>query len=163
MDLGIENPFTYRVIIENPNTFRKSAGALNPTLFVQACESVLHLRNKCRPGTTMPKGLLLTGIPGTGKTFMVQMIAGESKVPVITQTAGELFNKRNSADLDIDQLFTPAEQLGFAFERARDLAPCILFIDEIDALGQSRENVLMSTLDKKPDPDTDLYLSLIHI
>lgn len=157
VDLGIENPFTYRVIIENPNTFRKSAGALNPTLFVQACESVLHLRNKCRPGTTMPKGLLLTGIPGTGKTFMVQMIAGESKVPVITQTAGELFNKRNSADLDIDQLFTPAEQLGFAFERARDLAPCILFIDEIDALGQSRENVLMSTLDKKPNPDTDLY------
>ena len=157
VDLGLENPFSYRVIMENPNTFAKSAGALNPTLFVQACESVVHLRNKCRPGTMMPKGLLLTGVPGTGKTFMVQMIAGEAGVPVITQTAGELFNKRNAADLDIDQLFTPAEQLGFAFERARDLAPSILFIDEIDALGKSRENVQMSTLDKRPDPRQDLY------
>lgn len=157
VDLGIENPFSYRVITDNPNTFAKSAGALNPTLFVHACESVLHMRNKCRPGTTMPKGLLLTGIPGTGKTFMVQMIAGEANVPVITQTAGELFNKRNSADLDIDQIFTPAEQLAFAFERARDLAPSILFIDEIDALGKSRESVMMSTLDKHPDPNTDLY------
>ena len=157
VDLGIENQFTYRVMVDNPHTFRESAGALNPELFVQACESVLHLRNKCRPGTFMPKGLLLTGIPGTGKTYMVQLIAGESGVPVITQTAGELFNKRNFADLDMDQTFTPAEQLSFAFERARELAPSILFIDEIDAIGESRENVMTSTLDVKARPETDLY------
>lgn len=157
VELGIESQFTYRVMADNPHTFRESAGALNPELFAHACESVLHLRNKCRPGTFMPKGLLLTGVPGTGKTYMVQMIAGESGVPVITQTAGELFNKRNFADLDMDQTFTPAEQLGFAFERARQLAPSILFIDEIDAIGQSRENVMTSTLDAKASPDTDLY------
>ena len=157
VDLGIENQFTYRVIVDNPNTFRSSAGALNNELFVHACESVAHLRNKCRPGTFMPKGLLLTGVPGTGKTYMVQMIAGESGVPVITQTAGELFNKRNFADLDMEQCFTPAEQLGFVFDRARRLAPCILFIDEIDAIGESRENVMTSTLDKSPNPGVDLY------
>lgn len=157
VELGIASPFTFRVSTDNSRRFETSAGGLNRKLFQQVCEVVLHLRNKCRPGTFMPKGLLMVGPPGTGKTYMVQILAGEANVPVVTQTAGELFNKRNFADLEMDQMFTPAEQLGFAFDRARQLAPSILFIDEIDALGAARENVMAQPMGLYPDPELDLY------
>jgi SpoVK/Ycf46/Vps4 family AAA+-type ATPase len=157
VELGIASPFTFRVSTDNSRRFETSAGGLNRRLFQQVCEVVLHLRNKCRPGTSMPKGLLMIGPPGTGKTYMVQILAGEANVPVVTQTAGELFNKRNFADLEMDQMFTPAEQLGFAFDRARQLAPSILFIDEIDALGAARESVMAQPMDLYPNPELDLY------
>lgn len=157
LQLGLADQFTYRVVHDHGHTFDMSAGALNPKLFIEACESVVHLRNQCRPGTSMPKGLLLTGIPGTGKTYMVQMIAGEARVPVVTQTAAELFNRKNNTGLKISQTMTPAEQLRVAFVRARTLAPSILFIDEIDALGQARASVVKGGFEGEPDPRTDLY------
>lgn len=157
LQLGLVDQFTYRIVRDHKHTFDTSAGALNTKLFMEACESVVHLRNQCRPGTSMPKGLLLTGIPGTGKTYTVQMIAGEAHVPVVTQTAAELFNRKNNAGLSISQTMTPAEQLRVAFARARTLAPSILFIDEIDALGQGRVSVMMGSFEGEPDPTTDLY------
>jgi len=157
VELGLHNPFTYRVILESPGDFKANAASLNKRLFIQTCEIIGYLRNSCRPGPLLaPKGILFTGVPGTGKTFLVQMMAGEAGVPVVTQTASELFNRRNWSDLSAEQMYTPADQLAYAFDRARELSPCIFFIDEIDALGMSRASVMASTTEN-PRPDHDLY------
>ena len=80
-------------------------------------------------------GVLLTGSPGTGKTFLVRALANEAKVPVLilsasTLTASKLNNNK------------PSWSIRHAFKRAKQLAPCILFIDEIDALGKSRGKIV---------------------
>ena len=158
-DLGLYDPFTYRVILESPDNFSRTAGSLNKRLFYQTCEVILGLRNLRKGGRSrkyLPKGILFTGVPGTGKTYLVQMLAGAAGMPVITQTASELFDKSTVAMLGLeDSTLTPADQLGFAFDRARELAPCIFFVDEIDALGMTRASLLTST-GELPDPEADL-------
>lgn len=158
-DLGLYDPFTYRIFLESPDNFSTSAGSLNKRLFYQTCEVILGLRG-LRTGDRLsqrflPKGILFTGVPGTGKTYLVQMIAGAAGMPVITQTASELFDQETVAGLGIeDMTLTPADQLAYAFDRARELAPCIFFIDEVDALGVSRGTLFTST-GEFPDPEED--------
>lgn len=158
-DLGLYDPFTYRIILESPDNFSTSAGSLNKRLFYQTCEVILGLRNLRNGGRSrryLPKGILFTGVPGTGKTYLVQMLAGATGLPVVTQTASELFDKKTVAMLGLeDSSLTPADQLAFAFDRARELAPCIFFVDEIDALGVTRGTLLTST-GELPDPEHDL-------
>lgn len=158
-ELGLYDPFTYRIILESPDNFSSSAGSLNKRLFYQTCEVILGLRNLRQGGRSrkyLPKGVLFTGVPGTGKTYLVQMLAGAAGIPVITQTASELFDSSTVAMLGLeDSTLTPADQLAFAFDRARELAPCIFFIDEIDALGVTRAALLTSTGDLS-NPEEDL-------
>ena len=78
-----------------------------------------------------PKGFLFTGPPGTGKTLLVQAIAGETGVPVVTQSGGLLQNPRLRG--------RGAKTLHKLFLRAREIAPCIIFIDEIDGIGTRRQ------------------------
>nr|AYC63908.1 Cell division protein FTSH [Flabellia petiolata] len=78
-----------------------------------------------------PKGFLFTGPPGTGKTLLVQAIAGETGVPVVTQSGGLLQNPRLRGK--------GAKTLHKLFVRAREIAPCIIFIDEIDGIGARRQ------------------------
>jgi hypothetical protein len=80
----------------------------------------------------VPKGILLIGPPGTGKTFLVQALAGESEVPALIQSAGFLVSDQQLGVTRLDYLL----------QQARKLAPCIVFIDEIDTLGATRELVL---------------------
>ncbi|CAE8607138.1 unnamed protein product [Polarella glacialis] len=80
-------------------------------------------------GAKIPKGVLLTGPPGTGKTLMAKALAGESGVPFIQASAAEFI-----------EMFVGvgASRVRDIFKQAKEKAPCIVFIDEIDAIGRQR-------------------------
>lgn len=82
-----------------------------------------------RLGGTVPKGVLLIGPPGTGKTLLARAVAGEAKVPFITISASEFVE----AIVGVG-----AARVRDLFKQARSLAPAIVFIDELDAIGRSR-------------------------
>lgn len=91
----------------------------------------LHNPNKYREiGAAMPKGILLVGPPGTGKTMLAKAVAGEAKVPFFSMSGSEFV-----------EMFVGmgASKVRDLFKQAKEKAPCIVFIDEIDAIGQKRD------------------------
>ena len=80
-------------------------------------------------GATIPKGILMVGPPGTGKTLLARAVAGEAKVPFLSISGS-----------DFVEMFVGvgAARVRDTFEQARKMAPCIIFIDEIDAVGRQR-------------------------
>ncbi len=82
-------------------------------------------------GATMPKGALLVGPPGTGKTLLAKAVAGEANVPFFSISGSEFV-----------EMFVGmgAAKVRDLFHQANEKAPCIVFIDEIDAIGQKRDN-----------------------
>ena len=91
----------------------------------------LHNPSKYREiGASMPKGILLVGPPGTGKTMLAKAVAGESNVPFFSMSGSEFV-----------EMFVGmgASKVRDLFRQAKEKAPCIVFIDEIDAIGQKRD------------------------
>jgi len=84
-----------------------------------------------RLGGTVPKGVLLIGPPGTGKTLLARAVAGEAKVPFFSQSASEFVE----AIVGVG-----ASRVRDLFTKARQAAPAIIFIDELDAIGRSRSS-----------------------
>lgn len=82
-------------------------------------------------GASMPKGILLVGPPGTGKTMLAKAVAGESNVPFFSISGSEFV-----------EMFVGmgASKVRDLFQQAKEKAPCIVFIDEIDAIGQKRNS-----------------------
>ena len=94
----------------------------------------LHDPGKYRAiGAAMPKGILLVGPPGTGKTMLAKAVAGESNVPFFSMSGSEFV-----------EMFVGmgASKVRDLFRQAKEKAPCIVFIDEIDAIGQKRDGRL---------------------
>lgn len=91
----------------------------------------LHNPNKYKDiGASMPKGILLVGPPGTGKTMLAKAVAGESNVPFFSISGSEF------VEMFVGMGASKVREL---FKQAKEKAPCIVFIDEIDAIGQKRD------------------------
>ena len=91
----------------------------------------LHNPDKYKKiGASMPKGLLLVGPPGTGKTMLAKAVAGEANVPFFSMSGSEFV-----------EMFVGmgASKVRDLFQQAKEKAPCIVFIDEIDAIGKKRD------------------------
>ena len=129
----------FRIIKKVPKRFRDIAGI--DRILPEIGEIIWFLKNYGRSftvGNILPKGILLVGSPGTGKTLLVQAIAGEAEVPVLIQSGSSL--------KDLEKEGRGLQTLFDLFQEARQLAPCIVFIDEIDTLGEKRESIMQNPM-----------------
>ncbi|HZW67266.1 MAG TPA: ATP-dependent zinc metalloprotease FtsH [Pseudogracilibacillus sp.] len=134
---GVSNAMTFgksnaRVYVEaeTGKSFDDVAGQDEAKESLLEIVDFLHHPEKYREiGAKMPKGVLLVGPPGTGKTLLAEALAGESKVPFFSISGSEFV-----------EMFvgTGAARVRDLFKQAEEKAPCIVFIDELDAIGKSR-------------------------
>ncbi|MCI9416413.1 MAG: ATP-dependent zinc metalloprotease FtsH [Eubacterium sp.] len=125
---------TAKVYVEKSTgvTFVDVAGQDEAKESLQEVVDFLHNPKKYRDiGAKLPKGALLVGPPGTGKTLLAKAVAGEAKVPFFSL-----------AGSDFVEMFVGvgASRVRDLFKEAQKQAPCIIFIDEIDAIGKSRDS-----------------------
>ena len=113
-------------------TFKDVAGQEEAKESVLELVDFLHDPAKyTRIGAKLPKGALLVGPPGTGKTLLAKAVAGEAKVP---------FFSLSGSDFVEMYVGVGASRVRDLFRQAQSMAPCIVFIDEIDAIGKSRDS-----------------------
>lgn len=117
-------------------TFKDVAGQDEAKESLQEVVDFLHNPQKyTQIGAKLPKGALLVGPPGTGKTLLAKAVAGEAKVPFFSVSGSEFVEM---------YVGVGASRVRDLFKQAQSMAPCIIFIDEIDAIGKSRDNALGS-------------------
>ena len=145
-----------------PNSMMFGMGKSNAKVYVQSTEGIrfsdvageeeakeslqevveyLHNPAKYKEiGAAMPKGILLVGPPGTGKTMLAKAVAGESNVPFFSISGSEFV-----------EMFVGmgASKVRDLFRQAKEKAPCIVFIDEIDAIGKKRDGSLIGGNDER--------------
>ena len=122
-------------------TFRDVAGQEEAKESLQEVVDFLHNPGKYTTiGAKLPKGALLVGPPGTGKTLLAKAVAGEANVPFFSLSGSEFV-----------EMFVGvgASRVRDLFEEAKKNAPCIVFIDEIDAIGKSRDSKYGSGNDER--------------
>ena len=133
MGVGKSNAKIY-VEKETGVTFKDVAGQDEAKESVKELVDFLHYPEKyAKVGAKLPKGALLVGPPGTGKTLLAKAVAGEAKVPFFSLSGS-----------DFVEMFVGvgASRVRDLFKQAQKEAPCIVFIDEIDAIGKSRDSAM---------------------
>ena len=108
---------------------------------LQEIVDYLHNPEKyTKVGASMPKGVLLVGPPGTGKTMLAKAVAGEANVPFFSMSGSEFV-----------EMFVGmgASKVRDLFKQAKEKAPCIVFIDEIDAIGKKRDGQMAGGNDER--------------
>ena len=131
MSFGKSNAKVY-VEAQTGKSFADVAGQDEAKEALNEIVDFLHNPDKYRKiGANMPKGALLVGPPGTGKTLLAKAVAGEAKVPFFSISGSEFI-----------EMFVGmgAARVRDLFKQAQEKAPCIVFIDEIDAIGQKRNS-----------------------
>ena len=140
MGIGKSNAKMY-VEKETGVNFKDVAGQDEAKESLQEVVDFLHNPGKYTGvGAKLPKGALLVGPPGTGKTLLAKAVAGEAKVP--------FFSLSGSAFVEM-YVGVGASRVRDLFKQAQDMAPCIIFIDEIDAIGKSRDSALSGGNDER--------------
>ena len=131
MGVGKSNAKVY-VEKETGVTFADVAGEDEAKESLVEVVDFLHDPTKyTRIGAKLPKGALLVGPPGTGKTLLAKAVAGEAKVPFFSLTGSDFIEM---------YVGVGASRVRDLFKEANKMAPCIIFIDEIDAIGRSRDS-----------------------
>ena len=128
--LGNSNAKVYVPSTDGGIRFADVAGEDEAKDNLQEIVNYLHDPSKYKTiGASMPKGILLVGPPGTGKTMLAKAVAGEANVPFFSISGSEFV-----------EMFVGmgASKVRNLFDQAKEKAPCIVFIDEIDAIGQKR-------------------------
>ena len=128
--MGKSNAKIYVQSTDGGIRFADVAGEDEAKENLQEVVNYLHDPSKYEEiGASMPKGILLVGPPGTGKTMLAKAVAGESNVPFFSMSGSEFV-----------EMFVGmgASKVRDLFNQAKEKAPCIVFIDEIDAIGQKR-------------------------
>ena len=121
---------------------------------VEVMEIVDFLKNPKKYtalGGKIPKGALLVGPPGTGKTLLAKAVAGEAQVPFFSLSGS-----------DFVEMFVGvgASRVRDLFKQAREKAPCIIFIDEIDAIGRARGKNMMMSNDERENTLNQLLVEM---
>ena len=140
MSFGKSNAKIY-VEAQTGKTFDDVAGEDEAKDALKEIVDFLHDPQKYRDiGAKLPKGALLVGPPGTGKTLLAKAVAGEAKVPFFSISGSEFV-----------EMFVGmgAARVRDLFKQAGEKAPCIVFIDEIDAIGKRRDNAGMGGNDER--------------
>ena len=128
--MGKSNAKMY-VAAQTGKTFADVAGQEEAKEALEEIVDFLHNPDKYRSvGAVMPKGVLLVGPPGTGKTLLAQAVAGEANVPFFSIAGSEF------VEMFVGQ---GAARVRDLFKQAKEKAPCIVFIDEIDTIGKKRD------------------------
>ena len=147
---GIKNPFSFsdspgkeydEELDVNNTTFKDVAGIENAKEdLLQIIDFLNYPENYIKLGAKIPRGVLLSGPPGVGKTLLAKAVAGEAGVPFISCSASEFI-----------ELFVGvgASRVRKLFKQAQEKAPCILFIDEIDAIGRKRSASIGGSSDER--------------
>lgn len=137
---------------DTKTTFKDVAGADEA---LEELKEVIHFLKNTEKikslGGKMPKGILLVGSPGTGKTLIAKAIAGEASVP---------FFSTNGAEFVEMFVGVGAARVRDLFEQAKATAPCIIFIDELDALGKTRHSNIMGGNDEKEQTLNQLLVEM---
>lgn len=140
MSFGKSNAKVY-IAAQTGKTFKDVAGQDEAKEALQEIVNYLHNPARYKAiGAVMPKGVLLVGPPGTGKTLLAKAVAGEAKVPFFSISGSEFI-----------EMFVGmgAARVRDLFKQAQEKAPCIVFIDEIDAIGKKRDNGAFGSNDER--------------
>ena len=145
--MGKSNAKMY-VAAQTGKTFADVAGQEEAKEALEEIVDFLHNPDKYRSvGAVMPKGVLLVGPPGTGKTLLAKAVAGEANVPFFSIAGSEF------VEMFVGQ---GAARVRDLFKQAKEKAPCIVFIDEIDTIGKKRDGSGIAGNDEREQPLTQL-------